>query len=179
VPPVRELARCLLGRTIYKRLAAIVASGPRGASVDPIPSEWFDRLQEVWVKANPAAREKQRTAIQDLLVADIRRRRPDLTQEYDQLPDEVKSIAVLFDVPWKRGEHGALPVVMEGRSQTLFGSIVWKTLAEGLNRSASIPRVFVHPAAAPVLRALPEATVRQRVIEVLDLTGQAALFPGT
>jgi hypothetical protein len=95
---------------------------------------------------------------------------------FGQLPDAIRRVAILFDVPWKKGEHGELTVIMEGgQSELLHSSVVWQMLARDLNRSASIPRVFVHDAAHPFFADLTPHYVRTVVIDVLGLSLQRTL----
>jgi hypothetical protein len=66
---------------------------------------------------------------------------------------------------------------MEGsvESSVLRSSVVWETLARDLNRSASIPRLFVHQDAEAFLKKLAPADLRAIAIRALQLPQQELL----
>jgi hypothetical protein len=171
-PVVTELARCLLERRLYRRLAAIVAP----EQTEAVPPEWVPTLEAKWINVDFAGREKVRERIQSRLVQELQARHVAAAEGFGQLPDAIRRVAILFDVPWKKGEHGELTVIMEGgQSELLHSSVVWQMLARDLNRSASIPRVFVHDAAHPFFADLTPHYVRTVVIDVLGLSLQRTL----
>jgi|GEM_PF-6655650 hypothetical protein len=166
----QELGRCLLSRGVYARLG-ILGSGELGEPDDAKREKWVNDLVLRWVKPGFKARDQLRQDIQRRLVTELRERHPAQYREYMELRPDIRPVAILVDVPWKRGEDAELRVIMEpsiGR-QIALSSGVWKALAQGLNSSASVPRLYAHPEARNLFKSIPVSQVQRIAAEVLDI----------
>jgi serine/threonine protein kinase len=168
---LQEVIACLLARDLYKRLAPLAASGHGEVGAEPFPPEWASILQDRWVGAGVGEREERRLRLQTELTKLLARMAPDQHTGFMALPETQREVSILFDVPWRKSDEVELPVIMEGTTDfsSLHSSPVWKTLADDLNRSASIPRVFVHPKAEPYFKAVSKRELAAAAMKVFGL----------
>jgi serine/threonine protein kinase len=175
---LQEVIGCLLGRRLYKRLVPLVVTDPTKDGSEPLPVEWVSGLNERWVTASASAREEIRADIQAGVIDVLKREDSARYDEFMKLPETTREVGMLLDVPWKQREQAELPVIMEGttRFAGLHASPVWNTLATDLNRSASIPRLFVHPDVHPILKGLPREPLSDLAKKRLGLATEGS-FP--